>query len=213
MTLTTYTSAGAATSQTIAATDLHEAAIGVASGPSATPTVRRRRRYSLAPRFTRKPGSDSSLSSVPPVCPRPRPDSCACGGPGTRPPSWCNRVGPHASCRSTTPAPAPRMPSRPGDVRVRVEEGQRSQPTDITRFDATTFTWRGGSNAVDNPTVRVERRVGKRLHPVEKQVVIVEELALALALHAQQHDGRKRDRADDKREGEAATPCATPSKG
>jgi hypothetical protein len=32
------------------------------------------------------------------------------------------------------------------------------QPEDITRFDAATFTWRGGSNAVDNPMVRVERR-------------------------------------------------------
>jgi hypothetical protein len=33
------------------------------------------------------------------------------------------------------------------------------QPTSITRFDAATFQWRGGSNAVDNPTVRVERLV------------------------------------------------------
>jgi hypothetical protein len=32
------------------------------------------------------------------------------------------------------------------------------QPQDIQRFDAATFTWRGGSNAVDNPVVRVERR-------------------------------------------------------
>ncbi|MEX2290419.1 MAG: hypothetical protein WD794_08865 [Mycobacteriales bacterium] len=34
------------------------------------------------------------------------------------------------------------------------------QPKDISRFDAATFTWRGGSNAVDNPVVRVERQVG-----------------------------------------------------
>ena len=34
-----------------------------------------------------------------------------------------------------------------------------THPADITRFDAATFTWRGGSNAVDNPAVRVERRV------------------------------------------------------
>ena len=34
------------------------------------------------------------------------------------------------------------------------------QPTDITRFDAASFQWRGGSNAVDNPTVRVERLLG-----------------------------------------------------
>jgi hypothetical protein len=33
------------------------------------------------------------------------------------------------------------------------------QPGDITRFQAATFRWRGGSNAVDNPTVRVERLV------------------------------------------------------
>lgn len=32
------------------------------------------------------------------------------------------------------------------------------QPRSIERFDATTVTWRGGSNAVDNPAVRVERR-------------------------------------------------------
>jgi hypothetical protein len=36
------------------------------------------------------------------------------------------------------------------------------QPTDVERFDAATFTWRGGSNAVDNPQVRVERKVGSR---------------------------------------------------
>lgn len=34
-----------------------------------------------------------------------------------------------------------------------------AQPEDITRFDAAVFTWRGGSNAVDNPRVVVERRV------------------------------------------------------
>ena len=32
-----------------------------------------------------------------------------------------------------------------------------AQPQDIRRFDASTFSWRGGSNAVDNPVVRVER--------------------------------------------------------
>jgi hypothetical protein len=32
-----------------------------------------------------------------------------------------------------------------------------AQPANITRFDSTTFSWRGGSNAVDNPTVAVER--------------------------------------------------------
>ena len=34
------------------------------------------------------------------------------------------------------------------------------EPTSITRFDAATVGWIGGSNAVDNPTVRVERRDG-----------------------------------------------------
>lgn len=33
------------------------------------------------------------------------------------------------------------------------------QPEDITRFDAATFTWRGGDNDVDRPVVRVERQV------------------------------------------------------
>ncbi|MDQ3940059.1 MAG: neutral/alkaline non-lysosomal ceramidase N-terminal domain-containing protein [Actinomycetota bacterium] len=32
------------------------------------------------------------------------------------------------------------------------------QPKNITRFNAATFTWRGGSNAVDNPTVVVQSR-------------------------------------------------------
>ncbi len=35
------------------------------------------------------------------------------------------------------------------------------EPVDITRFAAATFSWRGGSSAVDNPTVRVERRSGE----------------------------------------------------
>jgi len=34
-----------------------------------------------------------------------------------------------------------------------------TQPKDLQRFGAATFTWRGGSNAVDNPTVRVEQQV------------------------------------------------------
>ena len=37
--------------------------------------------------------------------------------------------------------------------------GATAQPRDISRFDATTFSWRGGSNAVDNPDARVERLV------------------------------------------------------
>ncbi len=36
------------------------------------------------------------------------------------------------------------------------------QPTDITRFQGATFSWRGGSTAVDNPSVRVERLTGSR---------------------------------------------------
>lgn len=36
-----------------------------------------------------------------------------------------------------------------------------TQPTDIRRFEATTFSWRGGSNAVDNPVVTVERKHGQ----------------------------------------------------
>ena len=34
-----------------------------------------------------------------------------------------------------------------------------SQPKDIQRFDAATFTWSGGSNAIDNPVVVVQRKV------------------------------------------------------
>lgn len=35
-----------------------------------------------------------------------------------------------------------------------------TQPVDVTRFAAATFSWRGGSNAVDNPRVKVQRQVG-----------------------------------------------------
>jgi hypothetical protein len=34
-----------------------------------------------------------------------------------------------------------------------------TEPTSVARFDAATFTWRGGDNWVDNPSVRVERLV------------------------------------------------------
>ena len=39
------------------------------------------------------------------------------------------------------------------------------QPVDLERFGAATFTWRGGSNAVDNPVVRVEREVDGAWQP------------------------------------------------
>ncbi|MCU1448154.1 MAG: hypothetical protein JWP02_324, partial [Acidimicrobiales bacterium] len=35
-----------------------------------------------------------------------------------------------------------------------------TQPADVTRFNSATFTWTGGSNAVDNPTVVVQRADG-----------------------------------------------------
>ena len=40
-----------------------------------------------------------------------------------------------------------------------------AEPSDVERFAAATFTWRGGSNAVDNPVVRVERQVGDGWEP------------------------------------------------
>jgi hypothetical protein len=43
------------------------------------------------------------------------------------------------------------------------------QPQDIRRFDASTFSWRGGSNAVDNPVVRVEKRTGGAWVPFADQ--------------------------------------------
>ena len=36
-----------------------------------------------------------------------------------------------------------------------------SQPANVSRFDSATFSWVGGSNAVDNPTVVVQRLDGK----------------------------------------------------
>ena len=44
-----------------------------------------------------------------------------------------------------------------------------TQPENITRFDAATFSWRGGANAVDNPVVRVERLAGKTWRPFADQ--------------------------------------------
>ena len=35
--------------------------------------------------------------------------------------------------------------------------GPLAEPENVTRFDAATFTWRGGNNSVDQPVVRVER--------------------------------------------------------
>ena len=40
-----------------------------------------------------------------------------------------------------------------------------AQPEGIERFDAATFKWRGGSNATDNPVVRVERLVDGKWAP------------------------------------------------
>ncbi|HEV2889126.1 MAG TPA: hypothetical protein VGX28_02010 [Frankiaceae bacterium] len=45
-----------------------------------------------------------------------------------------------------------------------------AQPKSITRFDGTSLSWRGGSNAVDQPLVRVERlRTGDRWEPYADQ--------------------------------------------
>jgi hypothetical protein len=44
-----------------------------------------------------------------------------------------------------------------------------AQPKNITRFQAATFSWRGGSNANDNPVARVERLVGGRWRPFADQ--------------------------------------------
>lgn len=43
------------------------------------------------------------------------------------------------------------------------------QPADVTRFDAATFSWRGGSNAVDNPVVEVQRGVADGWVPYADQ--------------------------------------------
>jgi hypothetical protein len=44
-----------------------------------------------------------------------------------------------------------------------------AQPKDISRFDGAVFSWRGGSNAVDNPVVRVERRLDGKWTPFADQ--------------------------------------------
>jgi hypothetical protein len=47
--------------------------------------------------------------------------------------------------------------------------GPLTQPKNIERFSAATFSWLGGSNFTDNPTVRVERRAGHRWVPFADQ--------------------------------------------
>jgi hypothetical protein len=44
-----------------------------------------------------------------------------------------------------------------------------AQPTAITRFQAATFSWRGGSNAVDNPVASVQRLVHGTWQPFADQ--------------------------------------------
>jgi hypothetical protein len=44
-----------------------------------------------------------------------------------------------------------------------------TQPKDIARFDAATVSWRGGNNDVDQPVVRVERRVDGEWKPYADQ--------------------------------------------
>lgn len=43
------------------------------------------------------------------------------------------------------------------------------EPEGIARFDAATFSWRGGSNAVDNPVVRVEKKTSDGWTPFADQ--------------------------------------------
>jgi hypothetical protein len=71
------------------------------------------------------------------------------------------------------------------------------QPRDITRFQAATFTWRGGSNAVDNPVARVERLVDGRWTPfadasgeVQTMVDLPEGLAGALDAYTGRREWR-----------------------
>jgi hypothetical protein len=71
-----------------------------------------------------------------------------------------------------------------------------AQPASITRFDAATFTWRGGSNAVDNPVVRVERRRGRDWIPFADQsgevqtMLDMPDVADLPAVHAGQFEWR-----------------------
>ncbi|MFY9587319.1 MAG: neutral/alkaline non-lysosomal ceramidase N-terminal domain-containing protein [Actinomycetota bacterium] len=58
------------------------------------------------------------------------------------------------------------LASLPSDVGP---AGPLEQPKNITRFQAATFSWRGGSNAVDNPVARVERLVRGRWTPFADQ--------------------------------------------
>jgi len=58
------------------------------------------------------------------------------------------------------------MASLPGDAGP---AAPLVQPANIGRFNAAVFSWRGGSNAVDNPVVRVERRVDGKWTPFADQ--------------------------------------------
>jgi hypothetical protein len=58
------------------------------------------------------------------------------------------------------------LQTHPDDVGPAAAVGQ---PGNITHFDAAEFTWRGGSNAVDNPVVSVERLVDGAWQPFADQ--------------------------------------------
>jgi hypothetical protein len=48
-------------------------------------------------------------------------------------------------------------------------DAEMTQPKDIQRFDAATFTWDGGNNYTDNPEVTVERKAGDSWVPFANQ--------------------------------------------
>lgn len=59
------------------------------------------------------------------------------------------------------------LPNDAGPAAVCSDEtcGLDGQPADISHFQAATFSWVGGNNAVDNPVVRVERLVDGEWQP------------------------------------------------
>ena len=82
------------------------------------------RRSSSGVRSVRTPGMDSSLSSVPPVCPSPRPDSLATASPRAAASGAKTRVTPSA----TPPVECLSISGTPRPSNARVSPGRRSSP-------------------------------------------------------------------------------------
>ncbi|SKT25455.1 Uncharacterised protein [Mycobacteroides abscessus subsp. abscessus] len=83
-------------------------------------------------RSTRIPATDSSLSRVPPVCPRPRPESCGTAAPQAATTATSGKLilspTPPVECLSTVGRDNPDRSSRSPDARIAAVHAAVSAP-------------------------------------------------------------------------------------